>query len=183
MLYPHFGLILRRAALMLVAALCILAGGCSSGKGAVKHKSHGKQHKTETAYHIPAGLPKLHKQIIEEALSWEGTPYGYGRSDKGKATDCSGLVLAVYRDVADVKLPRNSAQQADFAKSVKKKDVRPSDLVFFATGKDPKRISHVGIMLDDDNFIHASTSKGVVISKVSTPYYQRTFKGYGRVLR
>ncbi len=180
--FSNFRRMWRLTATVLIVSFSLLLSGCASTKHTAKKKPHKKPHKTEMAYHLPAGLSKIQKNIIEEALSWENTPYGYGRSDKGKATDCSGLVLAVYRDVAGVMLPRNSAQQADFAKSLKKKDVRAADLVFFATGKDPKRVSHVGIMLDEDNFIHASTSKGVVISSVSTPYYQRTFMGFGRVL-
>lgn len=115
-------------------------------------------------------------------MGWMGTPYSYGSSLKGEGTDCSGMVLAVYRDVAGVMLPRNSAQQADFSKSVCKKDVKTADLVFFATGKSSDKVSHVGIMLDSDRFIHASSSKGVVISSVSSPYYVRTFKKFGRIL-
>jgi len=61
--------------------------------------------------------------------------------------------------------------------------VRAGDLVFFATGKDKNRVSHVGIMIDDVKFIHASTKKGVVVSEVTAPYYERTFMMYGRVDR
>lgn len=121
------------------------------------------------------------RQIVEEAMKWLGTPYRYGASEKGRGTDCSGMVLVVYQDITGVKLPRNSAKQAEFCKKLKQSKVRPGDLVFFATGKDPNKISHVGIMLDSDKFIHASTSKGVVISDVTAPYYQRTFMMYGRV--
>lgn len=122
------------------------------------------------------------KRIAEEAKKWVGTPYGYGRSDKGVATDCSGLVVIVYRDIADIKLPRNSAQQAEYCKDLKEKEILPGDLVFFATGKDTKKVSHVGVMLDSEKFVHASTSKGVIISEMTTPYYRRTFIKYGRAL-
>ncbi len=86
-----------------------------------------------------------------------------------------------YEKVTGIKLPRNSAQQKEFCNSLRKGDVLPGDLVFFATGKDPEKVSHVGIMIDDNRFIHASSSKGVVVSDASQPYYQRTFKGFGRV--
>ena len=89
--------------------------------------------------------------------------------------------MKVYEDVAGWKLPRNSAKQAEFCDRLKEEDVEPGDLVFFATGKDPDKVSHVGIMLDEENFIHASTSKGVVISKVTSNYYIRTFMMYGRI--
>ena len=110
-----------------------------------------------------------------------GTPYRYAGSSKGKGTDCSGLVLKVYEEAAGVKLPRNSGKQAEFCKKVKKKSVKAGDLVFFATGKDAERISHVGIMIDGNRFIHASTKKGVIISELTTPYYERTFRMCGRV--
>lgn len=120
-------------------------------------------------------------RIAEESLTWIGTPYGYGRSEKGVSTDCSGLVLIIYDQIAEIKLPRNSAQQADFCEELKEKDIKPGDLVFFATGKDKKKVSHVGIMVDGEKFVHASGSKGVMLSEMTTPYYRRTFIKYGRV--
>lgn len=124
---------------------------------------------------------KIGKLIIEEAYSWLGTPYSYACAEKGVATDCSGMVLQVYEKIVGIKLPRNSAKQAEFCKSINKKEVKIGDLVFFATGKNEDVISHVGIMVDDKNFIHASASKGVVVSDMTQPYYVRTFRGFGRV--
>lgn len=126
-------------------------------------------------------LGKREKAIVEEALTWDGTPYCYAGCEKRVGTDCSGMVLKVYESATGVKMPRNSAKQAVFCKKLHKKNVRPGDLVFFATGKDPDKISHVGIMIDSENFIHSSSSKGVVISSMDNPYYKRTFKMYGRV--
>ena len=127
------------------------------------------------------GETELRNRIKEECLTWIGTPYGYGRSDKGEATDCSGLVLVVYEKIANLKLPRNSAQQTDYCDDLKNKEILPGDLVFFATGKDQKKVSHVGVMIDRNKFVHASGSKGVIMSEMTTPYYQRTFVKYGRV--
>lgn len=124
---------------------------------------------------------KLHRRVAEEARTWIGTPYAYACSEKGVGTDCSGMVMRIYEDVAGKKLPRNSAKQADFCNSLRSNEVEVGDLVFFATGKDPEKVSHVGIMLDAENFIHASGSKGVVISKISTNYYQSRFIKFGRV--
>ncbi len=124
---------------------------------------------------------KTGRMIIDEAYSWLGTPYAYARSEKGVATDCSGMVLEVYEKITGIKLPRNSAKQAEFCKSIGQKDVKVGDLVFFATGKNENVISHVGIMVDEKNFIHASASKGVVISDLTQPYFVRTFRGFGRV--
>ena len=121
------------------------------------------------------------KQIVKEALSWVDTPYAYAKCDKKKGTDCSGMVLRVYEDVTGKKLPRNSAKQAEFCLPLEKGEVQPGDLVFFATGHDPEKISHVGIMIDDVCFVHASTKKGVIVSRIDTPYYIRTFIMFGRV--
>ena len=124
---------------------------------------------------------KTEKKLVEEAISWIGTPYGYGESEKGVATDCSGMVLVIYRDVAGIDIPRNSAKQAEFCEKISQKKIKPGDLVFFATGKDQKQISHVGIMIDENRFVHSSASKGVIMSEMTTPYYSRTFIMYGRV--
>lgn len=139
-------------------------------KGKKKNDNNGNNNSTPYGH-----------EIAQEAQRWVGTPYGYGCNEKGVATDCSGLVLTVYLDIADVKLPRNSAEQADFCDNIEEGEIEEGDLVFFATGKDKSRISHVGVMIDGIRFVHSSSSKGVIISEMSTPYYQRTFRKYGRV--
>lgn len=155
-------------------------------KNKSKKKNKGKKKKEGGSTNADKGkwqseLSKSENRIVKEASGWLGTPYGYSKAEKGKACDCSGMVMSVYEKVTGVKLPRNSAQQQDFCRKLKEKDVRVGDLCFFATGKDPERTSHVGIMIDDTNFIHASTSKGVVVSDITQPYWIRTFRGYGRV--
>ncbi|MCM1369476.1 MAG: C40 family peptidase [Candidatus Amulumruptor caecigallinarius] len=124
---------------------------------------------------------KRQKQIVEEAYTWLGTPYIYAGAEKGKGTDCSGMVMEVYQKVTGAKIPRNSAKQAEYCESIDEENVSTGDLVFFATGKDKDRISHVGIIVDSNSFIHASSSKGVVVSDLKNPYYIRTFKMFGRV--
>ncbi len=141
---------------------------------------NGKGERDKNVNHTN-GVTKSGKKIVKEAYGWLGTPYGYGKAEKGVACDCSGMVMSVYEKVTGIKLPRNSAKQMEFCKSIKRKEVKTGDLCFFATGKDPNKVSHVGIMVDDNNFIHASTSKGVVVSDITQPYYVRTFKGFGRV--
>lgn len=158
----------------------LIAGGCKSGKKNIKaHQSRGHDIVKVDKNSIKGNANQ--KALVEEALTWLGVPYAYAKSDKKEGTDCSGMVLRVYLDVLDVKLPRNSAKQAEFCKKIKKDDLEPGDLVFFATGKDPDKISHVGLMIDKVNFIHASSKKGVIISQLDTPYYIRTFRQAGRV--
>ncbi len=159
-----------------VMVIIITMTGCRTHRKG--QKLHGKP---VSEYVVPSGISAGQQQLVDEAMTWLGTPYKYSWQIKGKGTDCSGMVVEVYNYMGVDGLPRNSAKQAEYCHNLKAKDVEVGDLVFFATGKDPHKVSHVGIMLDSDNFIHASTSKGVVISQISTPYYTRTFKKYGRV--
>ena len=157
----------------------LLLASCHSSKS-VTNKAHSGYDRTEI--HVGKGNSFQHR-LIEEAYTWMGTPYKYAGLSKGKGVDCSGMVMRVYEDVAGRKLPRNSARQAEWCETIDAKDIEMGDLVFFATGKDPDRVSHVGMIVDDDSFIHASSSKGVVVSKLSNPYYMRTFIKFGRVPR
>lgn len=171
--------------LIAILSLAVSVSSCRSSKKSDStfydtHMEVYKKGRTNRDKH-DKNVSKTRKKIVEEAMTWKGTPYGYGMSEKGKACDCSGMVMSVYEKVTGIKLPRNSAKQQDFCKHLKKKEVKIGDLCFFATGKDSNKVSHVGIMIDDTNFIHASTSKGVVVSDITQPYYVRTFKGYGRV--
>lgn len=140
------------------------------------HHEGGNKHENSEK-----GTSGTRRKIIKEAYEWMGTPYGYGKAEKGKASDCSGLVMSAYERATGIKLPRSSAKQREYCKELKKKDVKVADLCFFATGKDPEKVSHVGIMVDEKNFIHASSSKGVIVSDITQPYWIRTFLGYGRV--
>ncbi len=179
---PHF------ITLFVVVLTGLSLSSCHTSKkgGEAHHKSnyeHLKKDKNDHERdegHVELDS-KTREKIVKEASGWLGTPYAYGKAEKGEGCDCSGMVLVIYEKITGVKLPRNSAQQKEFCKNLKKNDVEKGDLCFFATGKDPDKVSHVGIMIDEANFIHASSSKGVVISDITQPYYIRTFKGYGRI--
>ena len=68
-----------------------------------------------------------------------------------------------------------------FCKKINKKDLKVGDLVFFATGKSSSKVSHVGLYIGNGEFIHASSSKGVIITDLNKNYYVRTFVSAGRV--
>ena len=105
--------------------------------------------------------------LINKARSWLGTPYRYGGNDR-RGIDCSGLVLQVYKDALGIQLPRNSREQHDYCSSVSKGGMVPGDLIFFATGKNKRKVSHVGIFVGGNQMIHASTSQGVIISDINS---------------
>jgi len=177
--FGAFGVFMRRIPVLLtIVCVMSLLASCHSSRKATS----GQADPGIGQVHV-GKIGKTQRKIIEEAYTWLGTPYRYAGVEKGEGTDCSGMVMKVYEKVTGEKLPRNSAKQAEYCIKVNASEVNTGDLVFFATGKDPGRVSHVGIVIDNENFIHASSSKGVVISKFTTDYYKRRFRMYGRVPR
>lgn len=121
-------------------------------------------------------------RLLEEAMTWLGTPYRYGGQDYS-GTDCSGLTMKVYHKALGIKLPRNSAEQQKFCKTISKKSLNAGDLLFFCTGKDKNRVSHVGLYIGDGRFIHSSSSRGVIISHIDENYYAANYHSSGFVSR
>ncbi|MCC8144595.1 MAG: NlpC/P60 family protein [Tannerellaceae bacterium] len=100
-----------------------------------------------------------------------------------KGVDCSGLVTNIYREVYGKQLARSSADMLKHnCRKVGRSRLKEGDLVFFQTGGGRKKTpNHVGIYLKNGKFLHASTSKGVMVSNLSEPYYIRTFITGGKV--
>lgn len=121
------------------------------------------------------------KTLYAELRSWLGTPYKYAASNKGEGTDCSGMVMEVYKKVYGKKLERNSAMMYEKnCKEISRDDLNEGDLVFFITGGSG-RISHVGIYLKEGKFVHASSSRGVMVSDMSDNYWRKHYAASGRV--
>lgn len=172
MLYPF-----RTIRIICCCLLIVIMSSCKIGKSG-PHSSPG--HPYDENIHVHK-MTRPQKDLIDEARTWIGTPYKYGGAEKGCGADCSGMVMSAYEVATGIKIPRNSAKQAEFCNVIDSKDVKIGDLVFFATGKDTKKVSHVGIISGEDTFIHSSSSKGVIETQLSLPYFQRTFIMFGRV--
>jgi murein DD-endopeptidase / murein LD-carboxypeptidase len=112
-------------------------------------------------------------QFIDE---WFGTPYHLGGTDKN-GIDCSAFVQMVSIGVFSVNLPRTSREQYSYVSTIDPSELQEGDLVFFSSGHN---ISHVGIYLQNNKFVHASTSEGVTISDLGDSYWARRFAGAGR---
>ena len=119
------------------------------------------------------------------ARSYTGTPYKYGGTTRA-GIDCSALIYHSYRSV-NVGLPRTSADQSKKGTKVKLKELKVGDLVFFATGKKKRQVTHAGIVTSvrgkrDIRFIHSSSSLGVIESNLYSPYYIQRFLRARRIL-
>ncbi|MDR2122403.1 MAG: C40 family peptidase [Flavobacteriaceae bacterium] len=123
------------------------------------------------------------KLVLTEAEKYKGTPYRYG-GNTSSGIDCSGLVCNAFQK-AGVKLPRRSIDISNKGSSVSISSVKEGDLLFFATGGGS--INHVGIVYNivssgEIFFIHASTSKGVIVSSLKESYWKGKFVKAKRVL-
>ncbi|GEN66613.1 MULTISPECIES: C40 family peptidase [Chryseobacterium] len=121
--------------------------------------------------------------ILEEAETYLGTPYRYGGTTRN-GIDCSAFVLSVFGAAAGLSLPRVAASQAQEGERIEKGNLQKGDLIFFSHGR---RISHVGIVESvseegEIKFIHAATSKGVMISSLNDSYWGPKFRFAKRVI-
>ncbi len=144
-----------------VILLCLLITGCSHSVG---------------ANHPAVILDALYEQHEQ----WRGTPYhlgGYGK----EGIDCSGFVALTFNELFEVRLPRSTRKQAQIEAEIPKVMIETGDLVFF---KIPNQgdIYHAGIYLNEGNFLHASTSKGVMISNLQAQYWSDNYWKAVRVL-
>ena len=112
------------------------------------------------------------------AKEWLGAKYVYGAAGK-KKTDCSGYVMQVYKGFYGIPLDHSAQHIYDDGRgySIRRSKLQEGDLVFFGNFW---KISHVGIYLKGNRFIHASTSKGVVITSMDDNYWSSKYKGARR---
>ena len=124
----------------------------------------------------------LGEEIVDYGRQFIGTPYIWGGTDLKSGVDCSGLTQKVYQGF-DINISRVSYMQVDDGAPVRKDQLQPGDLVFFDTsGTNNGQISHVGIFIKDDKFLHADSTNGVMISSLNSNYYTRNYVAGCRIL-
>jgi len=116
--------------------------------------------------------------VVGKAKTYIGTPYKWGGTTRA-GLDCSGLLYNSFKTI-NYQIPRTSADQSKIGKKVSRKAIEKGDLVFFATGKKRRKITHVGLVTlvrgeENVKFIHASSSLGVVESSLYSKYYKKRY--------
>ena len=143
---------------------------------ASKAKKHVAATKTAT---VKAPAKKTHyvkssdvkKALLAQYQSWKHVRYQLGGQSR-RGIDCSGFTQKTFAERFHVDLPRDTLSQLKAGKTISKKRLRAGDLVFFKIGRHTR---HVGIYIDDNRFLHASTSQGVIVSQLDDAYWQRHY--------
>ena len=147
----------------------ILLTACTSAP----HQNGSQYHAIKVANTtIDLNNTSMVKEILHQQHNdWRHTKHRLGGiSDKG--IDCSGLVYLTYREKLGYEMPRTTEGQADMGKRVYKEQLQAGDLVFFKTGLFSR---HVGMYVDDGKFLHVSSSRGVKMSTLDSPYWSSTY--------
>jgi cell wall-associated NlpC family hydrolase len=144
--------------------------------------SSDSSEKNEVSQPQPAmavsSIAEAKASLMQAYRDWKGTPYELGGATQ-KGVDCSRFVNIVFDDYFGIDLPTHTKTQLNAGEGIRRAAVRTGDLVFFRTGR---KTLHVGIAVNRGEFLHASTSNGVMISKLGKSYWRNRFLGARRVL-
>lgn len=155
--------------LVLICALVI--SSCGTKKYTIKSDS-----KASKAADAMSNLRS--KQLYRFITDWTGVKYRFGGLDKS-GIDCSGFAFLLEKEIYGVTLPRISRDQANFARNKSINNLEEGDLVFFSFGG--SNVDHVGVYLNSGFFVHASTTRGVIVDDLNLPAYQRALVKTGSV--
>ncbi|GAA0493845.1 MULTISPECIES: bifunctional murein DD-endopeptidase/murein LD-carboxypeptidase [Tatumella] len=117
-------------------------------------------------------------RIMDQYADWKGVRYRMG-GDTKRGIDCSAFVQRTFREQFGLDLPRSTSGQQYTGSKISRNKLRPGDLVLFRAGSTGR---HVGIYLGNNNFVHASTSSGVMISSLNDSYWKNRYREARRVL-
>ncbi|MEI6019962.1 MAG: C40 family peptidase [Bacteroidota bacterium] len=128
---------------------------------------------------LGVGLKEIHHdKLLSFVNDWYGVPYKFGGCKK-EGVDCSCFVCMLYETVYQTTLNRTAGEMFKGCAQISANEARQGDLFFFKINGD--KISHVGVCLKHNFFVHASTSKGVMINSIEEAYYKKYFFCAGRI--
>jgi cell wall-associated NlpC family hydrolase len=161
---------------LLIVSTIVLLFSCSQ-----------KQHKHEILYDHKKTISQsnkldtnpIKKIILKEFYEWEGTPHKMGGNSKN-GIDCSGFAHYIYTKLFNIRVPRTTKQFFTTGIKIDKSQLKPGDLVAFNPHSYPR---HVGIYIGNNQFIHASTTKGVMMSDLSNPYWKKYYIMSRRIIK
>ncbi|MCE0495894.1 NlpC/P60 family protein [Vibrio salinus] len=154
----------KEVSCILIWLIIIFCAGCSTTPS--EESVFVNPHKTDLSN---SGL--VRNGLITQYEEWKGTPYSYGGLSK-RGVDCSGFVYAVFLEQFGAVIPRTTKGQSGIGKKIARSQLRSGDLVFFKTGH---KARHVGIYYGQNQFIHASESRGVIISSLNNVYWKSKY--------
>jgi lipoprotein Spr len=167
----------------LIIPFALFTSSCGSNKDLAKtgEKSNSSSKKIEKKY--AALLNVQESNISNTGLysfidEWYGVPYKYGGKNKD-GIDCSNFTATLYKNIYHQAVSGSSSSIFNQCKVVSKKDLKEGDLLFFKIEKD--NISHIGVYLQNNKFVHATTKKGVMINDLNEDYYKKYFYKAGRL--
>jgi len=168
-------------------AVAVLLSACSSTNTANNMHSETHAVNEKDGFLLQASQDEFEEMVrtldvktrlMDQYASWKGVRYRMGGSTKS-GIDCSGFVQRTFREQFGLELPRSTYEQQEMGKSVSRTSLRTGDLVLFRAGSTGR---HVGIYIGNNQFVHASTSSGVMISSMNEPYWKKRYNEARRVL-
>lgn len=162
---------IRASQLIILLAAMAFLSSCGSRRSTVYKESRGAK-AAEAMSNVKS------KELYRFITDWTGVRYRLGGLDK-RGIDCSGFALLLNKEIYGLKLPRRSKDQADVIKEKNVSQLKEGDLIFFSFGGNG--IDHVGVYLNHGFFVHASTTRGVIVDDLSLPAYQRVLVKAGPV--
>ena len=128
--------------------------------------------------HLSPSEQAYYALLYDEYLDWKGTPYRLGGTTRS-GVDCSAFVQNIYANSFALAIPRTTKLQSNHGKKIARSQLLVGDLILFRTSW---KVRHVGIYLGENKFLHASTSKGVIISTLNNVYWNDKYWQARRIL-
>lgn len=171
-----------KAAHYALLLLATLAAGCGGGDVVRRDAPARPVVATREWPVVTPEDPERANAVLMRAIGLVGTPYRYGGNTPEGGFDCSGLVNYVFRDMADLRLPRTSRDLAAMqGPRIQPDRLAAADLVFFGSGGS---VTHVGIYVGEGRFVHAPSTGGTVrLDHLDATYWRARYSGSRRVLR